>query len=348
MRKPAFTAAVSGLMAAALTGCTATNDKSVGLWVVYAVAVAFSVLIQLGYCLNRRKKDRWFLLLFSSVLVVNTGYLLLSVSGSLEAALHANRLSYLGSVFLPLSMLMIIMNICRIQYPKWLPRVLVGISILVFLIAASPGILDLYYKEVTIEQVRGITVLNKVYGPLHPIYLFYLLGYFCAMLFAIFFAVIKRKVETPSYAVILASAVFVNICVWLAEKFVRVDFELLSVSYIITAVFLLGLNYLVAENAKHTAISSDTTAQSAHPIDPALQEKLTFFSASVCNLTRRETEIFQCYVKGMTTQEILGCLNIKENTLKFHNKNIYEKLGVTSRRQLLEFYKLTEENPTVS
>ena len=50
------------------------------------------------------------MLLFSSVLVVNLGYLLLSVSGSLEMALHANRVAYLGSVFLPLSFLKNIYN----------------------------------------------------------------------------------------------------------------------------------------------------------------------------------------------------------------------------------------------
>jgi DNA-binding CsgD family transcriptional regulator len=29
-------------------------------------------------------------------------------------------------------------------------------------------------------------------------------------------------------------------------------------------------------------------------------------------------------------------LNIKENTLKYHNRNIYNKLGVSSRKQLIE------------
>jgi len=32
----------------------------------------------------------------------------------------------------------------------------------------------------------------------------------------------------------------------------------------------------------------------------------------------------------------MNTLNIKENTLKYHNKNLYGKLGVSSRKQLLE------------
>ena len=39
-------------------------------------------------------------------------------------------------------------------------------------------------------------------------------------------------------------------------------------------------------------------------------------------------------------KEIMEIANINQNTLKYHNKNIYSKLGVTSRKQLLEFAAL--------
>ena len=35
--------------------------------------------------------------------------------------------------------------------------------------------------------------------------------------------------------------------------------------------------------------------------------------------------------------------NTKENTLKFHNKNIYGKLSVSSRKQLFEIYKYIKQ-----
>ena len=62
-------------------------------------------------------------------------------------------------------------DISGLPRKKWLQATLLGISILVFLIAASPGYLDLYYKEVTFQRVNGVCVLNKVYGPLHFLYL---------------------------------------------------------------------------------------------------------------------------------------------------------------------------------
>ena len=54
-----------------------------------------------------KKREPWFLVLFSSIFIVNAGYFWISVSRTLSEALLANRISYLGSVFLPLSMLMI-------------------------------------------------------------------------------------------------------------------------------------------------------------------------------------------------------------------------------------------------
>ena len=128
-----------------------------------------------------RKKNVWFLVLFTSVLVVNCGYYALSVSKSLAQALWANRMAYLGSVFLPVAMLMIMLRVTGINHPKWLPTALMLLGFPVFLVAASPGDLPIYYQDVSMQIVNGVCVLQKVYGPWHILYLFYLLGYFAAM-----------------------------------------------------------------------------------------------------------------------------------------------------------------------
>ncbi|MBE5927624.1 MAG: hypothetical protein E7270_11775 [Lachnospiraceae bacterium] len=93
-----------------------------------------------------------------------------------------------------------------------------ALSIVVFLIAASPGILPIYYKEVSFTVVNGVSTLVKVYGPLHPLYLVYLLGYFAAMVTVIIRAQIKKNIDTTAHAVIIAIAVFVNIGVWFIDQ----------------------------------------------------------------------------------------------------------------------------------
>lgn len=104
-----------------LTGCGPIGDKTASLSVIYIATALISSVVLAVYCCIIKKKDLWFLLLFSMISVVNLGYLSLSFSVTLEEALLANRISYLGSVFLPFSMLFIILNVCKYRYKKWLP-----------------------------------------------------------------------------------------------------------------------------------------------------------------------------------------------------------------------------------
>ena len=309
------------------------------------------LLLLIGCLILVKKNKKWFALLFSSVTVVNVGYTLLSVSGNLNLALWSNRLAYLGSVFLPLAMLMIILNVVNISYFKKLPVILFGISALIFLIAASPGILNIYYKEVTLEIVDGVLSLNKVYDPLHPIYHVYLVGYFTAMVYVIIRTSIKKTTESTTHAVIIAIAVFVNIGVWFIEQIIDINFEMLSVSYIISELFLLGVHLVVKENqrlkeivrqiekAKNFAQNEKTATSEKPTTAPSFTtERIEEFINGVSQLTATEKEVYECYIKQLTTKEILLKLEIKGNALKYHNKNIYGKLGVNSRKEIMEIH----------
>lgn len=354
-----------------LTGCSQAAGDGASAAIIYGAAAVLSLFLLIGYCMIERKRDRWFLLLFSSVLVVNIGYFMLSTSHGLDGALMENRVAYLGSVFLPLSMLMIILNVIGVRYKKWLPALLLSLAAVVFLIAASPGILDIYYKEVAFVTVNGASALQKVYGPLHCLYGLHLLCYFVAMVAAIIYAYVKRKLESTGHAVILAIAVLANLGVWFVEQLSDFNFEFLSISYIISELFLLGLHLMVAEHqrlknlvtVKEQALTeteqaltetekalSEAVVEASSAVDakeqPADAEdaatrlfKMKQFADGILELTQTEKAIFEAYIARVPTKEIMASLNIKENTLKFHNKNLYQKLGVSSRKELLEIYK---------
>ncbi len=329
-----------------LSGCSSVGDESASRSIIYGVAAILSALLLIGCLFLVRKKRQWFVLLFSSVLVVNIGYTVLSVSSGLEMALWANRISYLGSVFLPLAMLMIILNITNTRTKRWVPISLFFLAVVVFLIAASPGILPIYYKEVSFEVVNGVSTLVKVYGPLHPLYLVYLLGYFSAMIAVIIRASIKKTFDSVAHAVIIAMAVFVNIGVWFIEQISSIDFEFLSVSYIITELFLCGVHMVMNENQrlrelvrqKEEALRTTSTDDSRSD-RVVSSEMMEYFAQGLDTLTSQERQIYEAYLRGTSTKDIMIVLNIKENTLKFHNKNLYSKLGVSSRKQLLEVYR---------
>lgn len=332
-----------------LSGCTSVGDRSLSLTYIYFTTAVLSLVLLIGCIFSVKKNKLWFVTLFSSVLIVNIGYTLLSLSFSLEIALWANRISYLGSVFLPLAMLMIILKVTNTSYKKWLPKALFAIAIIVFLIAASPGILNIYYKDCSFTVENGVSKLIKVYGPLHFIYLIYLLAYFSSMVAVIIRAKLKKTIESTSHAVIIAIAVFVNLGVWFIEQLVSLDFEMLSVSYIISESFLMGVHLVVNEYQKMSQIVNQVKSAQSYsdektmpevildaPISP---ERIEIFISGTKNLTHAEKAIYDAYIQRLTTNEILQTMNIKESTLKYHSRNIYGKLGVSTRKELLEIYK---------
>ena len=355
MRKPFAEIFILLFSIITLTGCHAVGDKSSSLSLIYGATAALSLLLLMGCVAFVRKKRFWFITLFSCVLVVNVGYTILSVSTCLEMALWANRLSYLGSVFLPLSMLMILLSVTNTAYKRPLPYTLFGIAVLVFLIAASPGILPIYYKEVSFAVVNGVSTLVKVYGPLHPMYLLYLLGYFSAMIAIIIRANVKKTIDTTAHAVIIAIAVFVNIGVWFIEQLASIDFEMLSVSYIISELFLLGVHLVMNENqrlreivrqvetvqtySEADAVTPDTMLDTPIEADTIAPERIESFMVGLKQLTPTEKAIYDAYIARVTTKEIMASMNIKESTLKYHNRNLYGKLGVSTRKELLEVHK---------
>ena len=67
------------------------------------------------------------------------------------------------------------------------------------------------------------------------------------------------------------------------------------------------------------------------------------FRIGIKELTKTEKTVFDLYLQGKTANEIAAALNIRESTLKFHNHNILEKLGVSSRKQLLRYATLLKQ-----
>lgn len=75
-------------------------------------------------------------------------------------------------------------------------------------------------------------------------------------------------------------------------------------------------------------------------IDPYDYEN---FKNGIKTLTKKEREVFQLYLSGKTAKEIVELLDVRESTLKYHNHNILGKLGVSSRKQMLRFAALMQQ-----
>jgi DNA-binding NarL/FixJ family response regulator len=54
-------------------------------------------------------------------------------------------------------------------------------------------------------------------------------------------------------------------------------------------------------------------------------------------LTNKEVEVLKQVAHGATNKEIASSLNISDNTVKYHLRNIMEKLNVKNRAQIAAY-----------
>ncbi len=255
--------------------------------IAYGIIACLS-LIMVGLCvLLDKKRDVWLLLVFVSVSLCNLGYFMLSISKDLGDALNSNRISYLGSVFLPFFLLMMVFRFCGIQRRKVLTGILIIIGIIILAITNSPGILPVYYSTVDISFVDGYTKLIREYGPLHSLYYVYLIGYMLAMILVALYSVKKGKIKSRVHTVLLLGSVFCNITIWLAEQFLPRGFEWLSVSYIITECLILA----IYRSMQQQGILNQKESVQTYTIDVLLAVYLLLFANFVRVTTKDTTEL---------------------------------------------------------
>jgi len=67
------------------------------------------------------------------------------------------------------------------------------------------------------------------------------------------------------------------------------------------------------------------------------------FRENIKTLSAAERAVFNLYLKGFTAKDISEILCLSINTIKTHNKRIYMKLNVSSRKELMLYIQMLEE-----
>lgn len=96
------------------------------------------------------------------------------------------------------------------------------------------------------------------------------------------------------------------------------------------------LVFLQTQDEQETAPSLTQTKQEQSDLCRAFLENIGKLSAA-------ERSVFDLYMRGHTAKEIADILCLSINTIKTHNRRIYAKLNVTSRKELMLYIRMTQE-----
>ncbi|MGN1223156.1 MAG: LuxR C-terminal-related transcriptional regulator [Christensenellales bacterium] len=311
--------------------------------IFYGIVCLISFILLIVYFIIDKKREKWLMCVFISVLVCNTGYFMLSISRNLNLALISNSIAYIGNIFLPFFMLMLILEICNIKHSKILTYSLLAVGLVMIFITTSGGYLPIYYKEVTLQVIEGGALLIKDYGVLHSLYYVYLFGYMIAMISIIIYAIIKKKITSKMHAIFLSIIVLGNILVWFIEQFIENHFEFLCISYIINEGLLLFLYEMLREyefikvNKKDENIITNVDMSVLDLTNKLSEEQvaLVFTNWQALNiLTNREKEILKHILLGQRRKEIAVNLYLSESAVRKYTTSIFRKLEVNNRTEL--------------
>jgi DNA-binding CsgD family transcriptional regulator len=98
-------------------------------------------------------------------------------------------------------------------------------------------------------------------------------------------------------------------------------------------------------HASLTEPTSGRQSETVTVISPSDPEEVASLNVASFNLTDREAEIAGLVARGRSTREISSALFISEHTVNNHLRSIFEKVGVNSRREMVQRLYLEELIP---
>ena len=133
------------------------------MFVIYyliAMCIFAGVNACLLSCFYRRPLNSYFTAFFFSIVLADFGQLFLALSTTIEGAVVANKVCYLGSCFLPLFLFLLVCRLCSFKVANWVKLLLFMYSTLVFALSCTVGFSDIFYESVRYVVLNGFGMRN--------------------------------------------------------------------------------------------------------------------------------------------------------------------------------------------
>lgn len=168
------------------------------LLIVFGVVSIFMNFLAIGYLLvgeGGTKEQKLMGYFLCGSLVQNVGYLMELTAQSLNEAMIAVKVEYLGSLFVPLFYCWFIYNYCYIRRPALLLKTIAAVNFCLLAVIYTCEYHTLYYRHLEwVTGANGFSYLNIEYGPCY--YLFLLCGTaipYSLSLFALFRTIFRSN-----------------------------------------------------------------------------------------------------------------------------------------------------------
>ena len=214
----------------------------------YQILLAISVVLTMLYFLSWHKHfDVHVTLIFLLIPIAILGNVLTARSTVMEEAIAANKITYFGGTYLLLMITLSIINLCEITLPRMLRFAMFLVSTMVYFGSLTVGDKTWFYKSCrfTVEDGCG-RLTDKVYGPLHTVYVLLVMVYFAIGLAALVYSYIRKKSVPNKIILLLCIPETVAIFAFYGGRAVITDkIELLPIAYVFAQIMYLVIIHQV-------------------------------------------------------------------------------------------------------
>lgn len=241
--------------------------------------LASGLMLALMIRLFDYKVSSIYALIYLLITICDFGYLHLLHARTLEGALLANTITYIGGCFIPFLLLLGVCRICHVKQKIWMVVTELIYCTGSFLLVATSGRNKLNYLEVWLDTSGKYTRLMKEYGPYHNVYIIGMV-LFVLFTYAVIAWTYKRKREV-SYITALGLAITcsADILTYFMESLLKIPVKLMPFSYLITEI---GLFWLVSRIKKYdiSAVLSDYYSKSEENGFVLIDSKMHFMGSN--------------------------------------------------------------------
>lgn len=205
---------------------------------LYFIAFVMSLFVMCLLLLTNKKIDTLLVIVGVLVCINNMGRYMVAISDTLETAIWATKLMYVGGIYSPVMFIVLIAQLCNLKMPKWLQGLMMVSATAVLGFVMTIGYSPIYYSDVQLGYADGYNYLIRTYGPTHVLYPSFMALCAMVLVFYIIYAIHKRSSISARTVAILSFGGFALEVTYLVEKTLHSRISYISIGYLITVVIM--------------------------------------------------------------------------------------------------------------
>ena len=222
---------------------TVYNRGNMDLRFIYLIAVFLSLIeLIIYYETATSGTNKNFIILYIATFVSNFGTAFANYAPNLEACLFGIMISYIGSICIMSFMLVVVVELCKIKFPLALRILLFGSAFFFIFTICTTQELALFYTDLSISKINGLTILNHSSGPVQLYYLIFLSLIDVASIVIVLLTFKNKKQVSRSTLKILLSMLVFGTLTYIITFIIKFRYNVMVFVYVVMQAMFIVLS----------------------------------------------------------------------------------------------------------